>query len=197
MSRRVAAVILLTLTATAAAAAPPGARALKSAWLHRQIVLKQALYSIIVTRQAFGGGAMLSREGLTVVSPETGIYYEFHGHFFTGDRTVVGRDLQQVVEEVSAEHRLMPMRTNPNTGRLEPPMPVERPAQLITYAAGTILRVQKLAIAKDHVTLTFEDLRGHRAVTTLTVQWPQPLSRNFSEQPAIDRLLQTFLAPVR
>lgn len=194
MSRRVAATVVALVVAVAGAAA--GA-SLKSSWLHRRVVLKQPLYSILVTRQAFGGGALLSREGLTVVSPEQGVYYEFRGSFFSGDHNVVGTDLQEVVEEVSAEHRLMPMRNDPNTGRLLPPTPVSRPARLVTYAAGTMLKVRKVAIAKDRVTLTFDDLQGNRAVTTLTVQWPQPLSHDLSEQPAIDRLLQQFLAPAK
>ncbi|HVC21765.1 MAG TPA: hypothetical protein VNE16_16960 [Vicinamibacterales bacterium] len=193
LRRFVATVALLTL-ATAGLAA--GA-SLKSSWLHRKVVLTQPLYSVLVMRGTFGGGAVLSREGLTVVSPEKGIYYQFHGSFFAGDHDVVGRDLQEVVDEVSAEHRLMPMRNDPNTGRLLPPIPVSRPAQLVTYAAGTMLKVRKVAVARDHVTLTFDDLHGHRAVTTLTVQWPQPLSRDLTEQPGIDRLLQQFLAPAR
>ena len=184
----------LVLTTGSAAGAT-----LKATWLHRRVVLKQPLYSVLVMRSTFGGGPVRSREGLTVVSPEKGIYYRFHGHFVSGDHDVIGTDVQDVVDEVAAEHRLVQPRLRFGPGPSPPPLPtpVANPAQLVTYAAGTVLTVRKVAVAKDHVTLTFDDLQGTRNATTLTVQWPQPLSPGLTEQAEIERLLEQFLAAER
>ncbi|MDE3153675.1 MAG: hypothetical protein KGN76_01160 [Acidobacteriota bacterium] len=171
---------------------------LKATWLHRQVALKQPLYSVLVMRSTFGGGAVLSRQGLAVVSPEKGVYYQFHGSFFSGDRDVTGSNIDDVFDEISAEHRLMPPRmAEPGSGPPRPPMAVSRPARLVTYTTGTLLQVRKVAIGKDRVTLTFDDLHGEHAATTLTVQWPQPFSPGLTEQPEIEQLLEQFLALTR
>ena len=57
--------------------------------------------------------------------------------------------------------------------------------------------VSSVRIERDRLRLFFRDARAtdSTTATSLTVQWPTPFSRDFSERQAIDTIVRRYIQP--
>jgi hypothetical protein len=69
------------------------------------------------------------------------------------------------------------------------------PVLLTFYDSGVALKVSTARVERDAVRLTFVLASGDDddVATSLTVKWPAPLSKSFSERGNIEELIQQFL----
>jgi hypothetical protein len=71
------------------------------------------------------------------------------------------------------------------------------PVLISVYDAGVLLKVSTARVQHDSVRLTFVQAAGEdqELATSLTVKWPAPLSKAFSERGNIEALIQQYLTP--
>ena len=103
--RRLAAcTIVVASTFSAASAADTPQLAFSRSWEGRQVKVRRTLYTLVYNeRGRLGNTYSGKREGLTVLTPYDGIYFQFEGR--QGRRDVVVRDPQQIIDAVAAEYQ--------------------------------------------------------------------------------------------
>ena len=69
-----------------------------------------------------------------------------------------------------------------------------QPLMLVRYEPGAELIVRRIQIERDYLRLFLHKNRDSDLATTLTVQWPVPLSKELTESSLIDDVLMRFLA---
>jgi hypothetical protein len=69
------------------------------------------------------------------------------------------------------------------------------PAVLLTYEPGTKMTVVNVFVQNQYVRLDLNDAfnTGGPNTTALLVEWSKRLSREFTERPAVEELIQKFL----
>jgi hypothetical protein len=157
-------------------------------WEGRHVVVRQTLFSLVYNeRGLLGNTVSAKREGLTVVTPSAGMYFQFDGR--QGQDDVVGRDAQNIVNAVALAYR-------GNTLDVRPYRKVE-PLLIARYDAGVELVVKSVRMDRDTVRLSLVQMAGPDSgdapVTSLTVKWPVPLSSSFSERDVVEKLIRPFL----
>jgi hypothetical protein len=188
--RRLAAsaiVVASALSTVSAAEAPQ--LAFSRSWEGRQVRVKRALYTLVYNeRGRLGNTYSGKREGLTVLTPYDGIYFQFEGR--QGRQDVVVRDPQQIIDAVAAEYQADTLDVR-SFRKVEPVM-------IVRYDVGVALVVTKVWFERDTVTLTLAESAGSAAKenseTTITIRWPTPLSKSLSERQLIEGLLGWFIA---
>jgi hypothetical protein len=188
--RRLAAsaiVVASALSTVSAAEAPQ--LAFSRSWEGRQVRVKRALYTLVYNeRGRLGNTYSGKREGLTVLTPYDGIYFQFEGR--QGRQDVVVRDPQQISDAVAAEYQADTLDVR-SFRKVEPVM-------IVRYDVGVALVVTKVWFERDTVTLTLAESAGSAAKenseTTITIRWPTPLSKSLSERQLIEGLLGWFIA---
>jgi hypothetical protein len=188
---RLAVVVVLVTPRVLIAAEAPHEDFARS-WEGRQIVVKQALYTLVYNeRGKLGNTHTAKRDGLTVVTPHDGVYLQFDGR--QGRDSLSGRDPQGLFDAVSVAYRGNALEVR-SYRKVEP--------LLITrYDPGAALVVRRIRVERDTVRFSFVQADGpdgaEDAVTSLTVKWPVPLSKSFSERPLIEQAIRAFvdLAP--
>jgi hypothetical protein len=188
--RRLAAsaiVVASALSTVSAAEAPQ--LAFSRSWEGRQVRVKRALYTLVYNeRGRLGNTYSGKREGLTVLTPYDGIYFQFEGR--QGRQDVVVRDPQQISDAVAAEYQADTLDVR-SFRKVEPVM-------IVRYDVGVALVVTKVWFERDTVTLTLAESTGSAAKenseTTITIRWPTPLSKSLSERQLIEGLLGWFIA---
>jgi hypothetical protein len=157
-------------------------------WEGRHVVVKQTLFSLVYNeRGRLGNTVSAKRDGLTVVTPSGGIYFQFDGR--QGQDDVVGRDAQHIVDAVAAAY--IGDALDVRAYRKVEPLLIAR------YDAGVELVVRTVRMERDTVRLSFVQMAGPDGtddpVTSLTVKWPVPLSKSFSERDVVEKLIRPFL----
>ena len=69
-----------------------------------------------------------------------------------------------------------------------------QPVMLMRYEPGVELIVKNVRVERDRVRLSFHKDRKAELATTLTVQWPVPLSKELTESALIDDVLTRFVS---
>ena len=64
---------------------------------------------------------------------------------------------------------------------------------LVRYEPGAELIVRTIQIERDYVRLFLHRNRDSDLATTLTVQWPVPLSKELTESSLLDNVLARFV----
>jgi hypothetical protein len=181
-------IVLATSILSLHASGQSGTKGFISAWEGHTVVLKQTLYSIVFDeRPRFM--PMVKREdriiGLTVATA-SGKYYQFDARR-DSERDIVERDPDRIVAALREQYY---------RGRhldIGPSQDVET-LMLVRYEPGVEFVVRKIAIERDRVRLFFH--KDHKAglATTLTVKWPAPLSKEFTESSLMNDVLSRFVA---
>jgi hypothetical protein len=158
-------------------------------WEGKRVVVKRTLFSLVYNeRGLLGNTASAKRDGLTVVTPSAGLYFQFDGR--QGREDVVERDPQAIVTAVSDAYL-------PDSLDVRKYRKVE-PVLLARYDAGAELVVKRVRLERDTVRLSFVQPSGPEGpdvpVTSLTIKWPMPLSKSFAERDQIERLILPFVA---
>jgi hypothetical protein len=180
--------VALASTVSVLTAADRPQRVFAKDWEGRHVIVKQTLFTLVFNeRGLFGNTVSARREGLTVVTPSAGTYLQFDGR--QGQDDVVGRDAQRVVDEVGSTYSGNSLDVR-SYRKIEPLM-------IARYDAGVELVVRSVRMDRDTVRISFVQLAGPEGpgepVTSLTIKWPVPLSRSFSERDIIEKLIRPFL----
>jgi len=157
-------------------------------WEGRRVIVKRALFTLVYNeRGLLGNTASGKRDGLIVVTPFEGVYFQFDGR--QGRNDVVGRDPQRMVDAVADAYQ-------PDSLDVRSYRKVE-PVSIARYDAGVELVVKKVRLDRDTVKLTFVQPTGPDGpddpVTSLTIKWPMPLSKSFAERDQIERMIRPFV----
>jgi hypothetical protein len=189
LARRLAAsvVALASITVVELSAESPQQAFVKS-WEGQDVVVKQTLYALVYNeRGRLGNTYGARRDGLTVVTPNQGVYFQFDGR--QGRDEVIQRDPQKTLEAVNVEYQGDGLDVR-SYRKLE--------ALLLTrYDPGARMIVKSVRIDRDAVRLGLAEVAGSNGeddlAATLTVKWPVPLSKSFSERGLIENLIRRFI----
>jgi len=181
-----AGVAALVLAAAAVAWADNNQKEFEKRWTGRHVVVKRPLYSLVYNESGLGGSVSAGRAGLTVVTPSAGTYFQFDGRHKVDD--IVAHDVQQIAQSVQVAYRKDKLLGEGWTQKIDPVM-------LTFYDTGVALKVSTVRIEHDAVKLTLVLASGgdDEVATSLTVKWPGPLSKSFSERGNIEQLIQEYL----
>jgi len=160
-----------------------------SAWQGQTIVLKQRLHTLAYRERGLFGNGSDKRDGLFVATPFNGIYYQFDGRQSKDD--LRSTDPQRVVDAIHSEYGRDAIDVR-SYAKVEPIV-------LTVYEPGVELVVSHVRIDRDRLRLFFIDPRTPEAApaTTLTIQWPTPFTRAFSERQAVETVIQQYIRPRR
>jgi hypothetical protein len=183
--------ILSILLATTAiprdAAAQSGRKAFVNAWDNRTVVLKKTLYSIAFDERPRFMPVVKRQDrivGLTVAT-WSDTYYRFDARRDSED-DIIERDPDRIAGILRTQYYRGLHLDIGNVQDVEPLM-------LVRYEPGVKLIVRKIQIERDSVRLFFHRNRDSDLATTLTVQWPVPLSKELTESSLIDDVVMRFL----
>jgi len=186
--RLVAFTIVVASAFSAASAADSPQLAFSRSWEGREVKVKRALYTLVYNeRGRLGNSYSGKREGLTVLTPYDGIYFQFEGRY--GRQDILVRDPQQIIDAVAVEYQGDTLEVR-SYRKVEPLM-------LARYDPGVALVVTKVQFARNTVRLILVESTGSGAKenseTAITVKWPAPLSKSLSERQLIEGLLGWFV----
>ena len=179
-------VAALLLAAAAVAWADNNQKEFEKRWTGRHVVVKRPLYSLVYNESGLGGSVSAGRAGLTVVTPSAGTYFQFDGRHKVDD--IVAHDVQKIAQSVQVAYRKDKLLGEGWTQKIDPVM-------LTFYDTGVALKVSTVRVEHDAVKLTLVLASGgdDEVATSLTVKWPGPLSKSFSERGNIEQLIQQYL----
>ena len=189
LCRRLAApaIVVASMVAGLAAAEHPQQAFVRN-WEGKRVVVRSALFTLLYNeRGLLGNTAGAKRDGLLVVTPLEGAYFQFDGR--QGRDDVVGRDVRMIVDAVAANYL-------PDSLEVRQYRKVE-PLSIVRYDAGVELVVKKVRLDRDSVRLVFAQPNGPDGpdvpVTSLTIKWPLPLSKGFGERDQIEKLISRYV----
>jgi hypothetical protein len=178
--------IMVSTIATLSAASNPK-EDFAASWEGHTVVLKQRLYTLAYRERGLFGNGSDKRDGLFVVTPFKGTYYQFDGRQSQDDiraadperltdtiRTTYARDVMDVREYSKVE-----------------------PIVITAYEPGVELIVSAVRVDRDRLRLFFTDPRttDSTTATSFMIQWPTPFSRSFSERQAVETIIRQYVQP--
>jgi hypothetical protein len=173
--------------ATAILSAANNHKEFEKSWVGRHVIVRAPLYSLVYKERGIRGTIDARRDGLTVITPSAGMYFQFDGRRSVSD--IVEHDVQQIAPLVAVAYRKNKVLDEGFNQLIEPVM-------IARYEPGTELVVLSAHVMLDRVRidLTMPDDGTHELATALTVQWPAPLSKSFTERSNIELLILKFLS---
>jgi hypothetical protein len=187
LSTRLAALVLL---AGVSVSAESPQKAFENGWTGQRVIVKRPLYSLVYKEQRLRGSVDVKRDGLTVLTPFAGTYFQFDGRRHVDD--IMVQDVLKVAQAVKQAYVKDSVFDEGSNQVIDP-------VSLARYDPGTELIVLTARVNRETVRLDLAlatDDEKDRA-TSLTVQWPTPLSKSFSERLSVESLIQQFLTTVR
>jgi trans-2-enoyl-CoA reductase len=179
--------LALVIAATAVTSADTNQKTFEKHWTGRRVVVKRPLYSLVFNERGLVGTTRAGRAGLTVVTPFAGTYFQFDGRHRVDD--VVEHDVHQIAKSVTIAYRKDKELGEGWIQQIEP-------VTLTLYDVGNELTVKAARVDRDAVRLTLVQTAGEddEVATSLTVKWPVPLSKSFSERGNVEGLIQQYLS---
>ena len=181
--------MLLASWLGAAAGADQTRKSFVDSWLGRRVEVKRTLYTLVFNERGRLGKTYRSkREGLMVVTPSAGTYFQFDGR--DTEQDIIAREPQQVMDRIGELYRRQESLEIGFYLRIEPLL-------LVRYEAGGALIVKDVRIDRNRVRFSLGSLSADspagELATALTVQWPTDLSASLTERPLIDALIRQFV----
>jgi hypothetical protein len=160
-----------------------------ASWRGQTVVLKQRLPTLAYRERGRLGNGTDKRDGLFVVTPFQGTYYQFDGRQSKDD--LRGADPQSVTDAIPAEYAGDSLEVR-SYAKVEPII-------LTIYESGVEMIVSSVRIERDRLRLFLTDPRAPESTpaTSILIQWPTPFSRSFSERQAVDTLIRQYIQPHR
>ncbi len=161
-------------------------KAFAKAWKDRRVVLTQTLYTVRYDEVGRMGITYRGKlAGLSVATP-TGSYFEFDAG---PDESINDRDPIRVFNLMKTRYR---RALHLDVGTVAKITPIV----LTRYEPGVTLVVHGVDLERDMVRLAFRrtepsDYQGF--ATALTVRWPVPFSRAFTERALVERVVSRFV----
>lgn len=157
-------------------------------WKGSRVVVKQVLYTLTYAERGLTGNMSDNRrDGLTVITPFNGVYFQFDGRRSQDD--IIEKDPRRIATAVTTKYQKTAVLDVGTYSTIEP-ISLER------YETGYTLVVRDVRIDRDTVRLLFSDPASETktgVATTLTVKWPILLSKSLSEHSPIDDLIRQFV----
>jgi hypothetical protein len=187
--RTAALAILLACLLGATAGADQTRKSFVDRWLGKRVEVKRTLYTLMFNERGRLGKTYRSkREGLMVVTPSAGTYFQFDGR--DAEQDIIAREPQQVMDRIGELYRRQESLEIGFYLRIEPLL-------LVRYEAGGALIVKDVRIDRNRVRFSFGSLSADspagELATALTIQWPTDLSASLTERPLIDALVRQFV----
>ena len=188
---RLAPVVLLSLGLTASVtAADSPADIFKREWKGRKVVLVQTLYTIqYPSVGALSPGRVGTRSAaITIVSPEKGTYYLIQPK----GNEIADSDPERLLTRVTALTANQKLESLAGDNRRNV---TASPAVLLSYKPGERMIVDDVFMQNQWVRLDLNDEfhKGGPHTTSLLIEWPKRVSKEFTERQAIEELIQKFL----
>ena len=181
------AIVTVALALPIAAADSPQ-QAFARSWEGKSVVLKQVLYTLVYNeRGKLGNTRNGRRDGLVVATPSSGAYFQFDGR--QGKEDVVEKQPQRLVDAVNAAYQ--PDSLDVRGYRKVEPVVVHR------FSAGTELFVTRIRVDRDTVRVALNQTAlaspDEDPATSLTIKWPVPFNKSFSERELVETLMLQFV----
>ena len=116
-----AALVAASTISLAAGGTDQARKSFVASWQGKRVAVKRTMYTLVYNeRGKLGKTYHAKREGLTVVTPSSGIYCRFDGRDSEGD--IVGREPQEVIDQITTTYRRQhtPARSGHRIGRTLP-----------------------------------------------------------------------------
>lgn len=157
-------------------------------WEGRSVVVKQDLYTLVYNeRGKLGNVRNGRRDGLMVVTPSSGAYLQFDGR--QGKDDVVDKLPQRIFDAVNTAY-------TPDTLEVRAYRKVE-PVVIHRYGKGFELYVSRVRVDRSLVRVAFVQTPTtdpeEEPATWLTIKWPVPFNKAFSESGLVDDLIRQFV----
>jgi hypothetical protein len=170
-------------------AADPARKVFAESWRGRRVELKRTLFTLVFNeRGKLGRVYHDQREGLVVVTPSAGSYFQFDGR--DSEQDIIARDPQQVVDRIGEAYRRQSALEIGFYLRIEPLL-------VVRYEPRGTLVVSNAEVQRSRVRLSFAsvapDAPPDQLATALTVQWPTDFSPVFTERPLVEGLIRQFV----
>jgi hypothetical protein len=181
-------VAYLVVCTTVVGAAESKQKAFENAWSGRHVVVKRPLYSLFYKEHGLRGSTSARRDGLTVATPFSGTYFRFDGRRRVDD--VTEQDVLKIPDAVKLAYGKPELLGDGWNQVIDPVM-------LTRYDAGTELVVRAARVNLEAVRLELAlagDDNDQDLATSLTIQWPAPLSKSFSERVDVEGVIRQFLS---
>ena len=179
--------VILVVLAAVVVSASNNQKEFERSWFGRHVVVRVPLYSLVYKGRGWRGSVDTRRDGLTVITPSAGMFFQFDGRRKVDD--IVEHDVQQIAPSVTVAYQKSKLLDEGFNQVIEPVM-------LARYDAGTELVVRGAHVSLDQVRLELS-IPGdpqQELATTLTIRWPAPLSKSFTERPNIEDLILRCLS---
>jgi len=185
--RRYAVPVLVLASTIALSAASNPKEDFAAAWEGQTVVLKQRLHTLAYRERGRLGKASDKRDGLFVVTPFNGTYYQFDGRQSRDD--IQSPDPQRLAEAIRQAYA-------PDGLDVRQEQKVE-PVLVTIYEPGVELIVSTVRIERDRLRVSFADPRTAEPApaTSLLIQWPTPFSKGFSERAAVEAIIRQYIQP--
>lgn len=186
------ALVMTTCAASTLTGAGAGVNDFAKSWNGRRMVVKSVLYTVLYDEVGRTGIHYHGKQaGLTIATPE-GRYYEFDAP--GSDEDVVEDSPNRVVSEMSTR---FVRAYHLDIGIVK----TITPLSLRQYEPGAVLIVDSVKVERNRVRFAFR--RSDQApdkddafATSLTVEWPIPLSKTLRERDGIEGVLERFVEPI-
>jgi len=192
-TRRSLATALMMITFAASTVTGGGAAAsdFSRTWNGRRVLVKTTLYTVLYDEVGRVGIHYNGKQaGLTIATPE-GQYYEFDAP--GSDENVVEQTPDRVVSEMSTR---FVRAYHLDIGIVK----TITPLSLRQYEPGVVLIVDSIKVDRNRVRFAFRRAGDAAAdaefATSLTVEWPVPLSKTFRERDGVEGVLRRFVEPI-
>ena len=178
-------VATLVLVASIIVSAESQRKAFESAWIGRHVFVRQPLYSLVYKQQQRLRDAVdVKQDGLTVITPFEGTYFQFDGRRHVDD--VMVHDVSKIAAAVKTAYLQSQILDDGLSQVIDP-------VTLTRFEPGTELIVRAARVTRETVRIELSLAADDEAATSLTVQWPVPLSKSFAERSNVENLIRQFL----
>jgi len=189
--RKTTLVILFGALLSIPASANQGRKSFIEDWQGKRVGIKRTLFTLVYDEHGRLGKTYRSRrEGLTVVTPSSGVFLRFDGR--DSEEDIVSSDPEQMIDQINVTYRRTSSLDVGFFQRIEPSV-------VARYEPGGMLVVKQVRIDRDRVRLVFaksaddEAANADEVATELTIQWPIALSSGLAERPQIEALIRQFV----
>jgi hypothetical protein len=172
-------------------AADKPAEVFRKDWQGRRVTVQRMLLTLVYNeRGRTGSTSHAKREGLMVATPSKGSFLLFTGRKEVEDLT--STDPDRLFEMVKTNYRR-------DRNLAEGYVQIVTPLHLVQYVSGMELVVRRVEfdVSTVRLILAKPESTTEEMATSLTIEWPAPLSPDLEERVEIERIISQFLTPAR
>jgi hypothetical protein len=189
LQARLLATVLFVVGGVTAVSAGDAAGDFSRAWDGRRVVVRSALFSVLYDEVGRLGRHYNGKLAGLTVATHAGQHYEFDGP--GSDEDIAEATPNKVMDQMSARfHRSSHLELSY--------VKTITPRVLRQFDPGVVLIVESVRIDRNRIRLEFSQSGDeHRGfATSLTVEWPSPLSKELHERAAIEGMIRRFVEPL-